>query len=241
MRGKGINYDTGFSPGGRLSREDFDADVVSREMQVIASELRCTAVRITGGDPERLSVAGQLAAAAGLEVWFSPFPCELTPGQLAPLFADCADRATATSTAGRTSCGRSLWRASLSWLPSCKAPVAVPAPPAAALRALATAYLSFAQSRPAVYDAMFVMPVDLPFAAADTPAAPRSGFAELLTALTPLAGGRDLDTLAEVTWSALHGLATLARSNRLREGHQQARLDLLIEQLTGPAGAQPAD
>ena len=100
MRGKGINYDTGFSPGGRLSREDFDADVVRREMQVIASELRCTAVRITGGEPERLSVAGELAAAAGLEVWFSPFPCELTTGQLAPLFADCADRAERLRRAG---------------------------------------------------------------------------------------------------------------------------------------------
>jgi hypothetical protein len=100
MRGKGINYDTGFSPGGRLSREDFDAGVVRREMQVIASELRCTAVRITGGDPERLSVAGELAAAAGLEVWFSPFPCELTTGQLAPLFADCADRAEHLRRAG---------------------------------------------------------------------------------------------------------------------------------------------
>ena len=113
--------------------------------------------------------------------------------------------------------------------------------PAAALHALAAAYLRFAQSQPAVYDAMFVMPVDLPFAVADTPAAPRSGFAELLTALTPLAAGRDLDTLAEVTWSALHDLAALARSNRLRASHQQARLDLLVEQLTGPAGAQPAD
>lgn len=100
MRGKGINYDTGFSPGGRLSRENFDADVVRREMQVIASELRCTAVRITGGDPGRLSVAGELAAAAGLEVWFSPFPCELTTGQLAPLFADCADRAEHLRRAG---------------------------------------------------------------------------------------------------------------------------------------------
>ncbi len=93
MRGKGINYDTGFSPGGRISREDFDAGVVRREMQVIASELRCTAVRISGGEPERLSLAGELAAAAGLEVWFSPFPCELAAEQLAPLFADCADRA----------------------------------------------------------------------------------------------------------------------------------------------------
>jgi hypothetical protein len=30
MRGKGINYDTGFSPGGQLSREDFDPAIVRR-------------------------------------------------------------------------------------------------------------------------------------------------------------------------------------------------------------------
>jgi len=93
MRGKGINYDTGFCPGGENSREHFDADVVRGEMRVIARELHCTAVRISGGEPARLSVAGELAAAEGLEVWFAPFPCELTTGQLAPLFADCADRA----------------------------------------------------------------------------------------------------------------------------------------------------
>jgi AcrR family transcriptional regulator len=112
--------------------------------------------------------------------------------------------------------------------------------PAAALRALAAAYQRFAQSHPAVYDAMFVMPIDVPFAARDTPAAPRAAFAELLTALTPLAEGRDVETLGEVAWSALHGLATLARSNRLRASHQQARLDLLVDQLTGrPAQHQP--
>ncbi len=27
MRGKGINYDTGFPPGGQSSREHFDADI----------------------------------------------------------------------------------------------------------------------------------------------------------------------------------------------------------------------
>ena len=93
MRGKGINYDTGFYPGGKISRQDFDPDIVRREMQVIAGDLGCTAVRISGGEPERLSTAGEMAAAAGLEVWFSPFPCELSTEQLAPLFADCADRA----------------------------------------------------------------------------------------------------------------------------------------------------
>jgi hypothetical protein len=65
-----------------------------------------------------------------------------------------------------------------------------------------------------------------------TPAAPRAAFAELRAALGPLAGDRDVETLSEVAWSALHGLATLARSNRLRASHQQARLDLLVEQLT---------
>ena len=93
MRGKGINYDTGFCPGGENSREHFDADVVRSEMRIIARELHCTAVRISGGEPARLSIAGELAAAEGLEVWFAPFPCELTTDQLAPLFEDCADRA----------------------------------------------------------------------------------------------------------------------------------------------------
>ena len=93
MRGKGINYDTGFYPGGTSSRAHADPAVVRQEMKVIADELHCTAVRISGGDPGRLSMAGELAAAAGLEVWFAPFPCELTPDELAPLLADCADRA----------------------------------------------------------------------------------------------------------------------------------------------------
>ena len=93
MRGQGINYDTGFSPGGVSSREQFDAGIVRREMQVIAGDLHCTAVRISGGDPARLSVAGELAAAAGLEVWFAPFPCELAAADLASLFAECAERA----------------------------------------------------------------------------------------------------------------------------------------------------
>jgi hypothetical protein len=93
MRGKGINYDTGFSPGGKNSRETFDADVVRRELRIIADDLHCTAVRISGGDPARLTVAGEHAAAAGLQVWFAPFPCDLTAAELVPYFADCAERA----------------------------------------------------------------------------------------------------------------------------------------------------
>ncbi|MEU5301053.1 hypothetical protein ACH4YO_16080 [Streptomyces noursei] len=93
MRAKGITYDTGFTPGGKSSRPVFDADAVRREIRIIADELHCDAVRITGGDPGRLALAARHAADAGLEVWFSPFPCELSAEELLPYFADCADRA----------------------------------------------------------------------------------------------------------------------------------------------------
>jgi hypothetical protein len=100
MRARGINYDTGFHPGGSSSRVVFDAEVVRREMRVIADELHCTAVRVSGGDPERLSVAAEHAAAAGLEVWFAPFPCELTAEEMLPYFAECAARAEAVRKGG---------------------------------------------------------------------------------------------------------------------------------------------
>ncbi|MFI7135809.1 hypothetical protein ACIBQ1_59900 [Nonomuraea sp. NPDC050153] len=93
MRGKGIHYDTGTHVGDGWTREVFDSSTVRSDMQVIARDLHCTAVRVTGSDPDRLTVAAEHAAAVGLEVWFAPFPCDLTTEQLLPLFADCAARA----------------------------------------------------------------------------------------------------------------------------------------------------
>lgn len=93
MRAKGINYDTGFFNKGASSREPFEAAIVARELQIIRDDLHCNAVRVTGGDPERLELAAGLAAQAGLEVWFSPFTCDLTFEQMLDLLADCAERA----------------------------------------------------------------------------------------------------------------------------------------------------
>jgi hypothetical protein len=93
MRGKGICYDAGFVHAGVSSREPFDPVVVGREMQIIHDDLHCTAVRITGGDPERLERAASLAADAGLEVWFSPFTSDLTEDAMLDLLVDCAERA----------------------------------------------------------------------------------------------------------------------------------------------------
>lgn len=93
MRARGVAYDTGFVYKGSVSRERFDTDVVTRELTIIRDDLHCTAVQVVGGDPERLEVAAQAAAELGLEVWFSPYPLELTPAEILTLFADCAERA----------------------------------------------------------------------------------------------------------------------------------------------------
>jgi hypothetical protein len=93
MRAKGITYDTGFLSAGTSTREPFDPEVVQREMRVIRDDLHCTAVRVTGGDPDRLEIAAAHAADAGLEVWFCPFTNGLTQDALLALLADCAERA----------------------------------------------------------------------------------------------------------------------------------------------------
>jgi hypothetical protein len=95
VRGKGITYDTGFFRAGSTAstREVFDPEVVGRELAIIRRDLHCNAVRVTGGDPDRLEVAARHAAEAGLEVWWSPFTCDLTAGELLDLLGDCAERA----------------------------------------------------------------------------------------------------------------------------------------------------
>ncbi|MEU3075003.1 hypothetical protein [Streptomyces laurentii] len=93
MRARGINYDTGFLPGRDLSRPAFTPATVRRDMEVIAGELHCEAVRVSGREPERLSIAARCAAEAGLEVWFAPFPVDVPADDLLPFFAECARRA----------------------------------------------------------------------------------------------------------------------------------------------------
>jgi hypothetical protein len=93
MRARGMTYDTGFRYQGSSSRERFDPELVRRELAIIRDDLHCNAVQIVGGEPERLEFAARSAAELGLEVWFSPYPLELTAGELLELFADCAERA----------------------------------------------------------------------------------------------------------------------------------------------------
>jgi AcrR family transcriptional regulator len=105
---------------------------------------------------------------------------------------------------------------------------------AAAIRAVAEAYLDFAATRPALYDAMFSMPTDIRFASGDlTPPSLREAFGEFVAVVAPAANGRDTEICAEVVWSALHGLATLTRRGRMPAHRQRDRLDVLLGELTG--------
>lgn len=93
MRAKGITYETGFVRKGTISRERLDANVLQRELSIIRDDLHCSAVRIVGGDAERLDMAAACAGSLGLEVWFSPYPLELTVDEMLAMFSDCAVRA----------------------------------------------------------------------------------------------------------------------------------------------------
>jgi hypothetical protein len=88
-----MTYDTGFVRKGEISRALFDPEVVKRELTIIRDDLYCNAVQVIGGDPERMELAASYAAELGLEVWFSPYPLELTPHEMLSLFTDCAERA----------------------------------------------------------------------------------------------------------------------------------------------------
>ena len=102
------------------------------------------------------------------------------------------------------------------------------AEPEHALRRIAHAYIDFALANPAVYDAMFTRATTLHFAASDTPPELSAAFAELRDAVTAVADTADAGTATEVLWAALHGLATLGRSGRLRRGYASERAHLLV-------------
>jgi hypothetical protein len=93
MRIKGIVYDTGFINNGVTTKENFDLNIIKREMHIIKNDLHCNAVRITGGDAERLEIVASLVASEGLEVWYCPFTCGLTISELNSFLIDAAERA----------------------------------------------------------------------------------------------------------------------------------------------------
>lgn len=99
-----------------------------------------------------------------------------------------------------------------------------------AMAALARAYVAFADDKPALYEAIFTLPTELKFGGPDAPQPLKDAFAELLAIVGPVAGDRDVETLTETFWAALHGIVTLNRNGRHRPRHREARLTLLVDQ-----------
>ena len=106
--------------------------------------------------------------------------------------------------------------------------------PGQALRAVCDAYLTFADERPALYEAMFVLPIDVTFAREDTPSPLKAAFGELVAAIYPF--DAHPNSRAEVTWAALHGLAALRRGNRIPQEGQATRIDLIVSQIANDRG-----
>ncbi|MEU1598584.1 TetR/AcrR family transcriptional regulator [Streptomyces sp. NPDC005708] len=106
--------------------------------------------------------------------------------------------------------------------------------PRDALGAVGRAYAGFCERRPALYDVMFTLTADLPFATPEAPAPLHAAVGELRLAVTPLATGEDPGELTETVWAALHGLLTLMRGGRLRREQHDRRLALLISRFCPP-------
>ncbi len=90
--------------------------------------------------------------------------------------------------------------------------------------------LRVGRERPRVVGVLFTRATRLRFGAEDTAAPLSTAYAELRAAAATIAGERDVDTITEVLWAALHGLTTLSRSDRLRPRHDTDRVDLLVAQ-----------
>jgi AcrR family transcriptional regulator len=101
-----------------------------------------------------------------------------------------------------------------------------------AIRNVALAYLAFASGHPALYKAMFTMPTGLRFAVSDTKAELREAFAALAAIVTPSVS--DVEVVTETFWAALHGLAELERSGRIRPSARDLRLALVVTCCTSP-------
>ena len=107
-----------------------------------------------------------------------------------------------------------------------------------ALKNVATAYLAFALSRPALYEAMFVLPTNLRFAQAETRPELRAGFEALAAVVAPFCA--DAAAVTETFWAALHGLAELERSGRIRPTARDERIALVVRAIAVSASSSPA-
>jgi hypothetical protein len=104
-----------------------------------------------------------------------------------------------------------------------------------ALKHVATAYLAFGLSRPALYQAMFVLPTDLRFAEAGSRPELQAAFEALAAVVTPFC--TDVAVVTESFWAALHGLTELERSGRIRPAARDERIAFIVRTIAESGSA----
>ena len=101
-----------------------------------------------------------------------------------------------------------------------------------AIASVANAYLEFAASYPALYEAMFSLSLTVPFGEAATPPELRFAFSQLLELFqqqTPTP-----EVLTELFWASLHGIAELTRTKRFPPSRQKERVKTLVQLFSLP-------
>ncbi len=94
------------------------------------------------------------------------------------------------------------------------------------LELVANAYLEFAASSPALYEAMFSLSLNVPFGKAATPSELQFAFSQILELFQGQSSKPEV--LSEVFWASLHGIAELTRMKRLPPGRHKERVKALI-------------
>jgi AcrR family transcriptional regulator len=101
-----------------------------------------------------------------------------------------------------------------------------------AAEALANAYLEFAGSSPALYEAMFSLSLNVPFADPATPAELQFAFVQFMELFK--GQGSKSEVLSELFWASLHGIAELTRTKRLPRSRQKERVKTVVERFAFP-------
>jgi AcrR family transcriptional regulator len=108
------------------------------------------------------------------------------------------------------------------------------AQPGDALAKAAGAYLAFAFRNPALYEAMFVLPNGLDAAEAEGLPEPHEALGALAAVVEPFAS--DVEAATETFWAALHGLAELERTGRIRPAARAERVRLIVQAFLAGVG-----
>ena len=96
----------------------------------------------------------------------------------------------------------------------------------------AAAYLEFAASSPALYEAMFSLSLSVPFDDAATPPELRFAFSQLLALFEGQSSKPEI--LSELFCASLHGIAELTRTRRFPPSRQKERVRAIVELFTFP-------